>query len=83
MGYKGEYRIGIYVREWSLITGKGGGGGYVKFHPYRKGRWRGRTSFSHAEGGGGDAKFWVVLTREENISPHHPLANKKMIFPSL
>ena len=42
------------IREWSLITGSwgsyksGGGGGQVKFYPYKKG---GTTSFSHAEGG--------------------------------
>ena len=40
------------VRDWSLITGKGGAtkreGGHVKFYPYEKG---GGKSFSHAEGG--------------------------------
>ena len=41
------------LRDWSLITGRGGGatkreGGHVKFYPYEKG---GRKSFSHAEGG--------------------------------
>ena len=41
-------------REWSLITGRGGGGlqngmgGHVKFYPYEKG---GRRSMSHSEGG--------------------------------
>ena len=45
-------------RDWSLITGRGGGlqngrGGHVKFYPYEKG---GGKSFSHAEGGGGAQK---------------------------
>ena len=47
----------VIVRDWSLITGRGGGGvglqngrggGQVKFYPYKKG---GGKSFSHAEGG--------------------------------
>ena len=45
------------IRDWSLITGRGGtkreGGGHVKFYPYEKG---GGKSFSHAEGG--HKKFW-------------------------
>ena len=40
------------LRDWSLITGRGGyetgGGGHVKFYPYEEG---GGKSFSHAEGG--------------------------------
>ena len=42
------------LRDWSLITGRGGGGYkagggvHVKFYPYVKG---GGKSFSHAEGG--------------------------------
>ena len=42
------------LRDWSLITGRGGatkwerGVGHVKFYPYEKG---GGKSFSHAEGG--------------------------------
>ena len=32
------------VREWSLITGRGGlqngRGGHVKFYPYKKGGWK-------------------------------------------
>ena len=34
----------LFVRDWSLITGRGGGGatkrkgGHVKFYPYEKGR---------------------------------------------
>ena len=42
----------IWVRDWSLITGRGGlqngRGGHVKFYPYEKG---GGKSFSHSEGG--------------------------------
>ena len=42
----------LAVREWSLITGRGGatkreGGGHVKFTPAKRG---GTKSFSHAEG---------------------------------
>ena len=41
------------VRDWSLITGRGGAtkreGGHVKFYPYEKGG--SGKSFSHAEGG--------------------------------
>ena len=40
------------VRDWSLITGRGGAtkweGRHVKFYAYEKG---GGKSFSHAEGG--------------------------------
>ena len=46
------------VREWSLITGRGGlqngRGGHVKFYPYVKGG--GGKNFSHSEGG--HKKFW-------------------------
>ena len=48
------------VRDWSLITGKGATkweGGHVGFYPYERGGG-GTTSFSHAEGGRGDKKFW-------------------------
>ena len=43
------------VRDWSLITGRGGGyktggGGHMKFYPYEKGGG-GRKSLNHAEGG--------------------------------
>ena len=48
------------VREWSLITGRGGGyttggggGGQVEVLPLQKGGGGCRASFSHAEGGGG------------------------------
>ena len=45
--------LSTVVREWSLITGRGGyktgRGGHVKFYPYEKGSGK---SFSHAEGGG-------------------------------
>ena len=45
----------VQLRDWSLITGMGGGGVqngrgvYVKFYPYEKGG--GGKSFSHVEGG--------------------------------
>ena len=53
--------IELEVRDWSLITGRGGGGaikweegdGQVKYYPYKKGGGGGGKSFSHAEGGGG------------------------------
>ena len=42
------------LRDWSLITGRGGAtkreGGHVKFYPYKKGGGGGK-SFSHTEGG--------------------------------
>ena len=49
------------IKDWSLITGRGGGtkreGGPVKFYSYEKGG--GRKCLSHAEGGGGGHnKFW-------------------------
>ena len=52
----------VLVRDWSLITGRGGGyktgGGHVKFYLYEKGGGGGKsTSFSHAEGVG-HKKFW-------------------------
>ena len=47
------YKVFSYkLREWSLITGRGGlqngRGGHLKFYPYQKG---GGKSFSHSEGG--------------------------------
>ena len=45
-----------YVRDWSLITGRGGlqngrgGGGHMKFYPYKK-KGGGGERFSHAGGG--------------------------------
>ena len=51
-GFASQWNIGF--RDWSLITGRGGGlqngrgGGHVKFYPYEKG---GRKKFCHAEGG--------------------------------
>ena len=55
-------------RDWSLITGRGGGGGtkrevggQVKFYPYKKGG--GGISFSHPEGGP-QKNFEVVLIQE-------------------
>ena len=47
----------ITVRDWSLITGRGGyktGGGHVKFYPYRK---RGAEKVL-AMLKGGHNKFW-------------------------
>ena len=54
-----------FFRDWSLITGRGGGGstkldrggggGHAKFYPYEKG---GGNSFSHA---GGHTKFWGIF----------------------
>ena len=48
----------IRVRYWSLITGRGGGGGatkweggHVKFYPYERGGGGAVKSYSHAEGG--------------------------------
>ena len=52
------------LRDWSLITGKGGGyktrgGGQVKFYPYENGGGGGgRNSFSHAEGGAKRVCMW-------------------------
>ena len=51
----------MQIRDWSLITGKGGGlqngrGGMLSLTPTK--RVRGAKSFSHAEGGGGHNKFW-------------------------
>ena len=43
---------------WGLQNGKGsGGGGQVKFYPYKKG---GRKRFSHAEGGWGGGAHTVL-----------------------
>ena len=48
------------LRDWSLITGRGGGlqngggGWHVKFYPYKRGG--GGKSFSHPDGGGGGAQ---------------------------
>ena len=48
------HSISKAIREWSLITGRGGlqngRGGHVKFYPYEKGGGGGK-SFSHSEGG--------------------------------
>ena len=49
--------------DWSLITGRGGGGyrtggrGHMKFYPYEKGE--GGKSFSHAAGG--HKTFWGIF----------------------
>ena len=52
------------MRDWSLITGRGGGAtkrevGPVKFYAYEK--RGGGKSFSHAEGGGGGANSFHSL----------------------
>ena len=56
--------VSSLIREWSLITGRGGlqngRGGHVKFYPYEKG---GQKKFSHSEGGGGTTSFGVDSTR--------------------
>ena len=52
------------IRDWSLITGRGGlqngRGGHVKFYPSKRGG--GGKSFSRAEGGG-TKSFGVVFMR--------------------
>ena len=51
---------GRSLRDWSLITGRGGykTGGHVKFYPYEKAG--GGKSFHSLKGGGGE-KFYPVL----------------------
>ena len=50
------------IRDWSLIRGRGGGyktgggGGQVRFYPYKKGGGGGK-GFSHLEGGGAQKVF--------------------------
>ena len=53
----------LKIRDWALFPGRGGGlqnvrGGHVKFTLMKRGGG-GRTSFSHAEGGG-DAKGFTL-----------------------
>ena len=55
----------IILRDWSLITGRGGGGlqngrggGLVKLNPYEKGVDK---VFSHADRGEGRNSFGVVF----------------------
>ena len=59
-----SFYIGSDFRDWSLITGRGGGlqneRGACEVLPQRKG---GGKSFRHAEGGG-TKSFEVVLIRE-------------------
>ena len=55
-------------REWSLITGRGGGGyktggGGAREVLHLRKRGGGRKSFSHSEGGGGTTSFGVDFTR--------------------
>ena len=47
------------LRDWSLITGRGGGG-HVKFYPYESGRGD-IAKFSCAEGWVGTNSFRVVF----------------------
>ena len=49
------------IRDWSLITGRGGGyktggGGHMKFYPYKKGGGAGKVLARLK--GGGHKKFW-------------------------
>ena len=61
LSYRSLPRVSKPLGDWSLITGRGGGGlqngrgGHMKFYPYEKGG--SGKSFSHAEGGG-HKKFW-------------------------
>ena len=53
----------IIIRDWSLITGRGGGGAtnregeYVEYYPYEKG---GAKSFSHADVGAHKVFIYAV-----------------------
>ena len=58
--------VGMGLRDWSLITGRGGGlqngrGGHVKFYPYEKGG--AENVLAMLKGGGGTNSFGVVFTR--------------------
>ena len=46
-------KIQKHPKQIISIVQQGGGGGQVKFYPYKKG---GRKGFSHAEGGGVEQK---------------------------
>ena len=55
-----DFQALLVIRDWSLITGRGGGelqngrgGGTLSFTPTKR---RDGQSFSHAEGG--HTKFW-------------------------
>ena len=59
------------IRDWSLITGRGGlqngRGGHVKFYPYEKGWWKkfwkkggGREKFPIFKRGGGGTKSFSL-----------------------
>ena len=60
--YLCEKNTAVVLRDWSVITGRGGGlqngsgRGAHEVVPLRKGGG-GRESFSHAEGGGGTTSF--------------------------
>ena len=63
-GQLGRNKVGAVkrgVRDWSVITGRGGatkregGGGHVKFYPYKKGGGAGKVL---AMLKGGHKKFW-------------------------
>ena len=58
----------LFLRDWSLSMGRGGGyktgWGHVRFYPYERGHGKG---FSHAEGG--YKKFWGSLRGSLKLLP--------------
>ena len=64
-------QIIVFQRDWSLITGRGAtkqeeGGGASKVLPFSKGG----NSLRHAEGGGGQKKFWGSFSVEAYSFSH-------------
>ena len=47
----------------------GGGGGQVKFYPYKE--WVAEKVLTMLKGGGGTTRFEVVLTRELEVLANH------------
>ena len=76
------------VRDWSLITGRGGGyktgggGGHIKFYPCIKAGGGGRKGFSHARGGGGGGitSCAVVFTQWLDVLAILKEGEKKVSF---